>query len=254
MSTEWMRGTGADAVQGAETNGASKIDNNVTDYIQNPLSRLLYNFRNGLYLYPNTVDSFYVSPGEIVCRNAAGTALRFRSNSSPVSVSFSDLDTGSRTKNVVYYVYAVADVDAGSTWTVKLSASATSPTGATYFRKLDSVFNDGNGASGQLVVGSIIEMFSGWSTSIPAGYLLCDGTNSTPDLRERFILGAGPNANPGSSGGDAISWSGGPKMTTSTMPPYEAHASGANTSTGAHSHTYFPIYYALAFIMRRGPQ
>ncbi len=251
-----MRGTGADAVQGTETNGASKIDNNVTDFIQNPLSRLLYNFRNGLYLYPNTVDSFYVSPGEIVCRNAAGTAPRFRSNASPVSVSFSDLDTGARTKNVVYYVYAVADVDAGSTWTVKLSASGTSPTGATYFRKLDSVYNDGNGANGELVVGSIIEMFSGWATSIPSGHVLCDGTGNTPDLRERFILGVGANSSVGNNGGNAINGSGN-NLYSSTSAPGQSGAlqSGPNATVDSnHTHPYMPRYYVLAFIMRRGPQ
>ena len=33
-------------------------------------------------------------------------------------------------------------------------------------------------------------MWSGSIASIPSGWLLCDGTNSTPDLRNRFIIGA----------------------------------------------------------------
>ena len=32
------------------------------------------------------------------------------------------------------------------------------------------------------------------ATIIPAGWQLCDGTKSTPDLRGRFILGAGQNS------------------------------------------------------------
>jgi hypothetical protein len=36
----------------------------------------------------------------------------------------------------------------------------------------------------------IITMWSGTIATIPSGWLLCDGTNSTPDLRNRFIVGA----------------------------------------------------------------
>jgi hypothetical protein len=38
-------------------------------------------------------------------------------------------------------------------------------------------------------VGSIL-MWSGTIASIPSGWYLCDGTNSTPDLRNKFIVGA----------------------------------------------------------------
>jgi len=40
--------------------------------------------------------------------------------------------------------------------------------------------------------------------NIPDGYLLCDGTNDTPDLRNKFIRGAFPMKPPGSTGGEAI--------------------------------------------------
>ena len=34
-----------------------------------------------------------------------------------------------------------------------------------------------------------------WSGSVtPAGFALCDGTNGTPDLRGRFVVGAGSGA------------------------------------------------------------
>jgi hypothetical protein len=38
--------------------------------------------------------------------------------------------------------------------------------------------------------GGII-MWSGSTESIPSGWYLCDGTNGTPDLRDRFIVGRG---------------------------------------------------------------
>jgi microcystin-dependent protein len=36
-------------------------------------------------------------------------------------------------------------------------------------------------------------MWSGSSTNIPAGWALCNGTNSTPNLSGRFIVGVGSN-------------------------------------------------------------
>lgn len=53
--------------------------------------------------------------------------------------------------------------------------------------------------------------------NIPAGYVLCDGNNDTPNLVGRFIQGAGTGYDLGGTGGSA------------TM---------AHTHTFAHSHTY----------------
>lgn len=56
-----------------------------------------------------------------------------------------------------------------------------------------------------LPYGSII-MWSGSPGSVPTGWSLCDGTNSTPDLRNRFIIGAGGSYNHSTIGGtkDAV--------------------------------------------------
>ena len=37
----------------------------------------------------------------------------------------------------------------------------------------------------------IVTMWSGTINNIPFGWALCDGTNGTPDLRGRFVLGTG---------------------------------------------------------------
>ena len=50
--------------------------------------------------------------------------------------------------------------------------------------------------------GGII-IWSGSSASIPSGWLLCDGTNSTPDLRNRFVVGATSTYAVGATGGSA---------------------------------------------------
>ena len=47
----------------------------------------------------------------------------------------------------------------------------------------------------------IIAMWSGAVNNIPGGWALCDGTNGTPNLRDRFIVGAGSTYAPGATGG-----------------------------------------------------
>lgn len=41
-----------------------------------------------------------------------------------------------------------------------------------------------------LPTGAIIEWWGSIAT-IPTGFVLCDGANGTPDLRDRFVVGAG---------------------------------------------------------------
>jgi microcystin-dependent protein len=50
--------------------------------------------------------------------------------------------------------------------------------------------------------GGII-IWSGSSASIPSGWVLCNGSNSTPDLRDRFVVGAGSTYAVGDTGGSA---------------------------------------------------
>lgn len=50
-----------------------------------------------------------------------------------------------------------------------------------------------------LIPTGIICMWSG--SAVPGGWHLCDGTDGTPDLRNRFIVGAGSTYNIGNTGG-----------------------------------------------------
>jgi len=59
-----------------------------------------------------------------------------------------------------------------------------------------------SGATTSFVAGMII-LWSGSSGSIPTGWLLCDGTSSTPNLRDRFVVGAGSTYAVGATGGSA---------------------------------------------------
>ena len=49
----------------------------------------------------------------------------------------------------------------------------------------------------------LIMMWSGSVASIPAGWALCDGQNGTPDLTDRFVIGAGGDLAPGATGGSS---------------------------------------------------
>ncbi|CAB5214315.1 hypothetical protein UFOVP190_52 [uncultured Caudovirales phage] len=89
-----------------------------------------------------------------------------------------------------------------------------------------------------VVPNGIIVMWGGSALSIPTGWYLCDGTNGTPDLRDRFIVGAGA---PGSN--YSIGDVGGANTTTIATGNLPAHTHGAGTlagSTGfagAHTHS-----------------
>ena len=142
-------------------------------------------------------------------------------------------------------------------------------------------------ASSTLPTGMIL-LWSGSIGSIPSGYLLCDGTNSTPDLRDRFIIGAGSSYSVNQTGGsaDAIVVSHTHTATSTVTDPGHFHSynfpatgnsygsnggglinSGVatNTSTATTGLTVattnatagtsgtganLPPYYALAYIMK----
>ena len=62
----------------------------------------------------------------------------------------------------------------------------------------------------------IIAMWSGTASNIPTGWLLCDGSNGTPDLRDRFIVGAGSTYSPKATGGEATH-----KLTIDEIPSHK---------------------------------
>jgi hypothetical protein len=58
-------------------------------------------------------------------------------------------------------------------------------------------------ASAPTIPTGCIILWSGASGAIPSGYYLCDGNNGTPDLRNRFIVGAGDAYSVNQTGGSA---------------------------------------------------
>jgi hypothetical protein len=130
-----------------------------------------------------------------------------------------------------------------------------------------------------IVPAGIISMWSGSVANIPSGWALCDGANSTPDLRNRFIVGAGSGYSVGASGGSADAvvvahthgiTDPGHVHTYETLSPdtyadgsinggfRSGTASSSNSTTGitvnsagvSGTNANLPPYYALCFIMK----
>jgi microcystin-dependent protein len=128
----------------------------------------------------------------------------------------------------------------------------------------------------------VIVMWSGKIADIPSGWALCDGTNGTPDLRDKFIVGArrDDNAIAKTTVSGSFTQNGGEAIHVLTIAEIPAHThsvgfndtanssdGGRNTvsrsnygtpggafvsdSTGAGgAHNNLPPYYALAYIMK----
>ena len=90
--------------------------------------------------------------------------------------------------------------------------------------------------------GGII-MWSGAENAIPAGWVLCNGTNSTPDLRNRFVVGAGTGSNytvgnfGGSDDATLVSHSHGSGNYGTNNTGGHSHGGNTNT-TGSHAHRW----------------
>jgi len=107
--------------------------------------------------------------------------------------------------------------------------------------------------------GGII-IWAGFIPAIPAGFVICDGNNGTPDLRDRFIVGAGGNYNVNDAFGadtHVHAFTGDPH--THLMPGGSdiAYGAGYNQESDTQQITgttdlasSMPPYYALAFIMK----
>ena len=108
------------------------------------------------------------------------------------------------------------------------------------------VFNSGVGMPPGLIV-----MWSGLVVDIPAGWLLCDGTGGTPDLRARFIQGAAIGVDPGATGGSTAKTTAGHKHSDEVEQIGEGGAYNISTATigGLAITDIRPLFYDLAFLI-----
>ena len=116
-------------------------------------------------------------------------------------------------------------------------------------------------------VGGII-MWSGATNNIPTGWALCDGNNGTPNLQDKFIVGAGSSYAVDATGGSAdatlvshthnllynhgsFGGSSGAVTPRSGNSPVTPGISGRVSTEGSSAtNANLPPYYALAYIMK----
>jgi microcystin-dependent protein len=89
-------------------------------------------------------------------------------------------------------------------------------------------------ALANLVPTGIITLWSGSIASVPSGWVFCNGSNSTPDLRDRFVVGAGTTYAVGATGGANT------VTLDATMIPGHTHTITATGTSGTAStdHTH----------------
>jgi hypothetical protein len=85
--------------------------------------------------------------------------------------------------------------------------------------------------SASIPAGGII-LWSGSVASIPSGWFLCNGSNGTPDLRNRFVVGAGSTYAVDATGGsaDAIVVSHTHTATSVVTDPGHSHTGNSGTN------------------------
>lgn len=106
----------------------------------------------------------------------------------------------------------------------------------------------------------VIILWSGSIVNIPAGFVLCDGNNDTPDLRDKFIAGAGSTYNPDAEGGavehdhdftangHTHAFGGAPSLQGGANKGFTVSTEFVTGTTDNESN--LPPYYALAYIMK----
>ncbi|QDP55866.1 MAG: putative StfE protein [Prokaryotic dsDNA virus sp.] len=192
-----------------------------------------------------------------------------------------------------------------ATFNAGLTAPGTITSSGTLAVTGNLTFDGASGTSGQVLTSAgsgatptwatavpsgVIMLWSGATDAIPTGFVICDGNNSTPDLRDRFVVGAGSTYSVNDTGGSAAitpaGTNAGTALSTAQLPSHThstdiqqaqfgtgsetrvAQGGGANislqtytsASTGSgdtHTHTFsgnsqsnLPPYFALAYIMK----
>ena len=106
-----------------------------------------------------------------------------------------------------------------------------------------NISGNGSGLSGiEAFVTGMIILWSGASDAIPSGFVLCNGSNSTPDLRGRFVVGYADN----DSDYD-VNDTGGSKdntLSTSQLPSHN-HSASSSVSDPGHAHSYIDQYVVI---------
>lgn len=102
------------------------------------------------------------------------------------------------------------------------------------FRRIQSAFANIPSFDQIVMPSGGIILWSGAVANIPTGWALCDGSDGTPDLRDRFIVGAGSTYAVADTGGASSV-----TLDTAKIPAHTHVFTGdATGSGGGHTHGY----------------
>ncbi len=85
-------------------------------------------------------------------------------------------------------------------------------------------------STGTTIPTGVISLWYGSIGSVPTGWYLCDGSNGTPDLRDKFVIGAGSTYAVAATGGATTA-----TLVTNNLP---AHTHTATVTDPTHSHSF----------------
>jgi hypothetical protein len=180
----------------------------------------LYVVRNTSATYTCTLYASTVSGNT----TAAGSGITV-----PVSTSMIVRCDGTNIVDQTNYISGALGV--GGNFSVAGTATGVTPASGDSSTKFATTAFVSSAVAGGVPSGAIL-MWNGSVASIPAGWYLCNGTNGTPNLVDRFVLGAGTatgrtSRTPGAEGGYA----------DATLPSHTHTFSGTTGSVGDHNHS-----------------
>jgi hypothetical protein len=186
------------------------------------------------------------------------------------------LDSSGRPPSQIWLTYGF-----NYKFVVKTSAAVTLGT----YDNIYGIIGVAGTSTGTTIPTGMISLWYGSIGSVPLGWYLCDGTNGTPDLRDRFVVGAGSTYSVAATGGSANAivvshthtatvtdpghshqaflYSGSNQVGVGAPSQNSANNQGQSTSTATTGITVanatagvsgtnanLPPYYALAYVMK----
>lgn len=107
-----------------------------------------------------------------------------------------------------------------------LSGAAAAGVTSASFVHLNGVSSNLQTQINSVIPSGVILLWSGSVSNIPTGWVLCDGTNNTPDLQNRFVVGAGDTYSVDGTGGSSTT-----TLISDNLPSHTHTYSGTTDNT-----------------------